>query len=96
MAVEAGNQFASALSREDDWQKAVDDVCGTCRPQGTPPPDLAVVFFSGDHLQDAESIARELSERLECENVLGCNGESIVGGGEEVEQLPAPVNHDST
>jgi len=89
MAVEAGNQFASALSRDEDWQKAVNEVCGTCRPRGTPPPDLAFVFFSGDHHQDAESISRELSERLECKNLLGCNGESIVGGAEEVEQLPA-------
>ncbi len=89
MAVEAGNQFASALSREEDWQKAVNEVCGTCRPRGTPPPDLAFVFFSGDHHQDAESISRELSDRLECKNLLGCNGESIVGGAEEVEQLPA-------
>tara|TARA_B100000809_G_scaffold263274_1_gene316115 strand:+ start:3080 stop:4264 length:1185 start_codon:yes stop_codon:yes gene_type:complete len=84
-----GNQFASALSQEENWQKAVQEVCATARPEGTPPPDLAILFFSSDHLPDAESIARQLSEQLECENLFGCNGESIVGCELEIEQSPA-------
>ena len=89
MDIAGGNQFSSALSQEEDWQKAVQEVCAATRPEGTPPPDLAFLFFSTDHRPDAESIARELSEQLECENLFGCNGESIVGCELEIEQSPA-------
>jgi len=89
MAIAKGNQFASALSQEEDWEKAVEEVSAAARPEGTAPPDLALLFFSTDHLPDAGSIASRLSERLECENLFGCNGESIVGGELEVEQSPA-------
>jgi hypothetical protein len=49
MAIAKGNQFASALSQEEDWEKAVEEVSAAARPEGTAPPDLALLFFSTVH-----------------------------------------------
>jgi small ligand-binding sensory domain FIST len=89
MVQATGNRFTSALSSQPGWQDAVDEVCASARPEPTPPPDLAMLFFSIDHVADAELIAQRLSDRLECEKLIGCQGESIVGCGVEVEQEPA-------
>jgi small ligand-binding sensory domain FIST len=52
-------------------------------------PDLALVFFSPHHAGAADQIAALARQHLAPRCLLGCNGESIVGNDQEIEQQPA-------
>jgi small ligand-binding sensory domain FIST len=52
-------------------------------------PDLALLFCSLHHTDQAGHLAKLACELLEAEHLLGCTGESIVCGGQEYEEQPA-------
>jgi small ligand-binding sensory domain FIST len=52
-------------------------------------PDLAVLFSSPHHFSDMSAIAREVSRVLSPGHLIGCTGESIIGGKVEYEGAPA-------
>jgi small ligand-binding sensory domain FIST len=82
--------FAAALSLASDTARAVDEVAAEALQRLGGRPDLAVVFFSPHHADDADSLAATLQERLAPRApLLGCVGESIVGADREVEGQPA-------
>jgi small ligand-binding sensory domain FIST len=81
--------FAASLSTVADTEQAVDEVCRQMLAALTGRVDLALVFFSPHHLPSVETIAGGLGEKLQACCVLGCMGESIVGGNREVEHKPA-------
>lgn len=82
--------FASALSLARDTARAVGEVCGQVAANlGGKAPDLAVVFFSHHHAGEGAAIAEGLCTRLGTESLIGCQGESVVGTGREVEHEPA-------
>jgi small ligand-binding sensory domain FIST len=81
--------FAAALSTNSSTAQALDEVCTSAGQQLSRSPDLAIAFFSPHHGGQAEVIARTLTDRLKPRCLLGCIGESIVGGGQEIEQRPA-------
>lgn len=78
-------RFASALSEGSDWREAIDRVCREALETLGGTPDLAMLFFSQDHVPAAEELAHAACERLGTSSLLGCSGESIVGTGREVE-----------
>lgn len=80
--------FAAALSARPETARAVEEVCASLATQVSK-PDLAVVFFSPHHLEEAELVVRTLQEKLGPRALLGCVGETIVGNDREVEQQPA-------
>jgi small ligand-binding sensory domain FIST len=83
-------QFASALSRNTDTEAATRDVADTVRRQiGEHPVDLAFVFFSAHHSAQATVISTMLNEALRAEVCVGCSGEGVIGGAEELETAPA-------
>lgn len=79
--------FAAALSTATPTAVALDEVCEAARLAVA--PELACVFFSPHHADDAATIARVLSTRLAPRVLVGCIGEAIVGVGREVERGPA-------
>jgi small ligand-binding sensory domain FIST len=79
--------FAAALSTASPTAVALDEVCAAAALPG--PPELACVFFSPHHANDAALIARTLAARLAPRVLLGCIGEAVVGVGREVERGPA-------
>lgn len=79
--------FAAALSTKAETTEAVAEVC-TALASFTA-PDLAAVFYSPHHTEDASAIAATLQDRLKPRALLGGVGESIVGNEREVEQAPA-------
>lgn len=81
--------FAAALSRSANTLQAIGEVVEEAMAKLGRQPTLATVFFSSDHLAAADQIAQELCQRLGITQIFGCSGESIVGGGEEVESSPA-------
>jgi small ligand-binding sensory domain FIST len=83
-------QFASALSRNTDTEAATRDVADAVRQQiGQHPVDLAFVFFSAHHSAQATVISTMLKEALRAEVCVGCSGEGVIGGSEELETAPA-------
>lgn len=82
-------QFASALSRNADTEAATRDVADTVRRQiGQRSVDLACVFFSGHHAGQARLISTMLQEALVAEVCIGCSGEGVIGGSQELETAP--------
>src|SRR2546423_11027693 len=81
--------FAAALSSASTADAALLDVCSAVRKQLPDAPDLAVVFFSVHHAEDAETIARAVQEQLAPRCLIGCVGEAIVGNEREIERGPA-------
>lgn len=82
-------QFASAISRKTDTEAAVRDLADAIRSQiGRVPIDLAFVFFSAHHAEKASLIATMIREELPVEVCLGCSGEGIIAGAEELETSP--------
>jgi small ligand-binding sensory domain FIST len=84
-----GSQFASSLSTESDWQNATAEVCRQIGEQLTSPANLAFVFISQQHAENAAGIARKIQAATSCHALIGCTGESIIGRSQEVEQGPA-------
>ena len=83
-------RFASALSRKSDTEAAVRDLGDAVRAQlGQRTFDLAFVFFSVHHAEKAHLIATMIREELSIELCLGCSGEGIIAGAEEVETAAA-------
>ncbi|MEY4705527.1 MAG: hypothetical protein RL042_1732 [Nitrospirota bacterium] len=83
-------QFATALSRKTDTEAAVRDLADSIRMQiGTTPIDLAVVFFSAHHTAQASLISAMLQGELQAKVCLGCSGEGVIAGPEEIETAAA-------
>jgi small ligand-binding sensory domain FIST len=83
-------QFASALSRNADTEAATRDVADSVRQQiGEHSVDLAFVFFSAHHAAQATVISTMLQEALYAKACVGCSGEGVIGGSEELETAPA-------
>jgi small ligand-binding sensory domain FIST len=81
--------FAAALSTAGDSSQAIEEVCQRVSASWEGKPDLVLSFFSLEHSENAEQIAKALHERLQPRCLLGCMGESIVGNDQEVEHQPA-------
>lgn len=83
-------QFAVALSRQVETDAAALEVAAGIRTQlsGTP-IDLACVFFSAHHAEGAGRLAEVLTGTLRPRLLLGCSGEGVIAGAEELETHPA-------
>ena len=83
-------QFATALSRKTDTEAATRDLADAIRMQiGTVPIDLAFVFFSAHHATNAAMISAILQRELRTKVCLGCSGEGVIAGSEEIETAAA-------
>ena len=83
------NSFSAALSTKSDWREATSQLCAEI---GTPPDtshDIVVVFISTHHQENVAAIADQIRTDLGCSCLIGCTGESIIGGDREVEDGPA-------
>ncbi|MBS0165735.1 MAG: FIST C-terminal domain-containing protein [Nitrospira sp.] len=83
-------QFAVALSRQIDTDAAALEVAAAIRTRlsGTP-IDLVGVFFSAHHAEGADRLAEMLTGTLRPRLLLGCSGEGVIAGAEELETAPA-------
>jgi small ligand-binding sensory domain FIST len=83
-------QFAAALSKTGDTEAAARDLADNILEQlAGKPIDLACVFFSSHHAVRAEVLASMLSESLRPRLLIGCSGEGVISGSEELETAPA-------
>ena len=83
-------QFATAVSRKTDTEAATRDLADAIRMQiGTAPIDLAFVFFSVHHAAKASMISAMLQGELRAKACIGCSGEGVIAGSEEIETAAA-------
>jgi small ligand-binding sensory domain FIST len=82
-------RFASALSTLEHAHAAAGDVCAAAMAHLGTTPDFAVLFASSDHREALGEIAERVCQATNCQSLIGCTGESIVGGDREIEGEPA-------
>jgi len=83
-------KFAAAASREPDSRIAGTAVGQAVRRdlQGKQ-ADLACLFFSSQYAESAEALVEAVREEVSPRLLIGCSGEGVIGGGEEIESAPA-------
>jgi small ligand-binding sensory domain FIST len=83
-------QFAVALSKTGDTESGARAVAEDIRAQlGVASIDLACVFFSAHHAARAGALVSTLAERIRPRLLIGCSGEGVIAGAEELETAPA-------
>jgi small ligand-binding sensory domain FIST len=83
-------QLFESLSTERDSGVAIDEVCSAATTEYPDwAPDLGFLFFSQHHAEEAECLVREVERRTGVRHLLGCMGETIIGGGRELEATPS-------
>ena len=83
-------QFAVALSKTINTESAAQAVAEDIRTQlNAAPIDLACVFFSAHHAAGADLLAHVLTGTLRPSLLIGCSGEGVIAGAEELETAPA-------
>lgn len=83
-------KFAAAVSRERDSRMAGTAVGQAVRRdlQGKQ-ADLACLFFSSQYAESVEALVEAVREEVSPRLLIGCSGEGVIGGGEEIESVPA-------
>src|SRR5690242_3328956 len=83
-------KFAAAVSRERGSRAAGSAVSHAVRRdlEGTR-ADLACLFFSPQYAESAEELVGAVQQELSPHLLIGCSGEGVIGGGEEIESAAA-------
>lgn len=79
-------KFLSRLSLRRETEAAVHDLCVDLKSFEA---DLAVVFASHHYGPEFDELVQGIYERINCRNLIGCTGESIIGPTAEIEHQPA-------
>jgi small ligand-binding sensory domain FIST len=81
--------FAAALSEHPVAAEAVGEVLGSLVEQGGVEPDLVVVFASSAHVEFLGEISAAIQTVLRPGTLVGSAASAVLGGGREVEEIPA-------
>ena len=79
-------RFACALSELESSTAAVREAVAEVREALDDDADVAFVFFTAHHLDDAEAIAETVWLELDPQAVVGCSAEGVIGGEREIER----------
>ena len=83
-------KWATAISRKAVFEDAlIECVAGVREALGSGPVTLAVAFVTPHFAEFYERLHEVLRGSLGPETLLGCAAGGVIGGGEEVERLPA-------
>ena len=82
-------RFAVGLSKRPDTHSAARDLADEIRSKlGTAPIHLACLFFSAHHAEHAGILTEMIRKSLRPGFLIGCSGEGIIAGAEELETAP--------
>ncbi|MCZ6760282.1 MAG: FIST C-terminal domain-containing protein [Gemmatimonadetes bacterium] len=84
--------YCASYSKAPDLTIALDEICDElARGRGLNgiPPDISFLFVSHFHADRFEELASLAYRKSQTRLMLGCTGETIAGGGEEIESGPA-------
>ncbi len=83
-------RFASAFSLRHDCTLALREACETLKEGlGGRSPDLLVLFVSPHHAAEYDELASRVGSMTGARVLVGCAGESVIGGSRELERTPA-------
>lgn len=83
--------FAAAVSEKSNLNAAVQEAAQVVAGELGRTPDLTLVFVTHHHAANFSSLGDMVLERLGGGLLLGCTGETVVGGSHEIEKDPAVV-----
>ncbi|HZN65956.1 MAG TPA: FIST N-terminal domain-containing protein, partial [Tepidisphaeraceae bacterium] len=81
-------RFHAAVSEQDSALAALADVLDEARESLEAEPDVAFLFFTGHHLEDADALVERAWRELEPQALVGCSAEGVIGADREVERKP--------
>ncbi len=79
-------EFVSKLTLRREVEAAVHDLCVDVKAFKA---DLAFIFVSHHHGPEFHELIHEVYNNIDCRNLIGCTGESIIGPTAEIEAQPA-------
>jgi small ligand-binding sensory domain FIST len=80
-------EFFESLSEREETTEALTEILAELTGRfSSRPPDLGFLFFSRQHSEGIEAAVSRIREATGVTTLLGCTGESIIGGGREVER----------
>ena len=83
-----GSRFYSTVSDRPDSSQAVAEVIAEARIETAGKTDVAFVFFTREHVEQADAIIEKLWLELDPQCVVGCSAEGVIGGDREIERSP--------
>jgi small ligand-binding sensory domain FIST len=81
-------KFQSLLSDDESSDQAVGDIIDSARAEGLGETDVAFVFMTADHREDADEIVEKLWLELDPQCIVGCLAEGVIGADREIEREP--------
>lgn len=83
------SRVTAALSKQSDTEAAAHELAGEIQSTlGPAPIDLACLFFSAHHIEKADNLAAQIQRLLNPRLLIGCSGEGVIAGSEELETAP--------
>ncbi len=83
-------KFAAAVSESNSTDEALGECLAGVRAGGVD-VDLAMVFFTAHHADEAVNLVEKLWLELDPEVLIGCSAEGVIGGDREIEREPGLV-----
>jgi small ligand-binding sensory domain FIST len=80
-------RFYSTATREESSRDAVKQLIADAR-RAVNQVDLAFVFFTGNHREEAEQVIEQLWLEIDPQCLVGCSAEGVIGGTAEIEREP--------
>ncbi|MBH0191534.1 MAG: hypothetical protein HP492_07190 [Nitrospira sp.] len=78
------------MSKRSDTEAAARDLADEIRSKlDTDSIDLVCLFFSAHHASKSELLAAMIRQSLHPRMMVGCSGEGVIAGAEELETAPA-------
>lgn len=81
-------RFVSAVSDRPTAADAVAHVLDQARAGALDRVDLAMLFITADHRDEAEWVLDRINTELSPDALIGCTGEGVIGGDVEIERSP--------
>ena len=81
-------RFHAAVSDADSAAEAARRVISETREALDGKVDVAFVFFTDAHRDDAEAVAEAVWLELDPQAAVGCSAEGVIGGDKEIERKP--------
>lgn len=83
-------QFASAISREDQIEAAIEETLSTLAEQAPElSNDIVFVFATPHHLKALADQLPAIQQRLDAPTLIGCTGGGVIGDRREIEHRSA-------
>src|SRR5882724_3834172 len=81
-------RFHSVVSDSESTDRAVADVIASAQASAVADADVAFLFFTPHHREEAADIVEKIWLELDPRAAVGCSCEGVIGGSVEIERAP--------